>query len=261
MITPTLRLERSLFREGHLLVAGIDEVGRGALAGPVTVGVVLIDATVRSATPGLRDSKLLSAKAREALIPKLRRWPLAWAVGHAEPAEIDEVGIVSALRLAATRALAQLPARPDVAILDGNHNYLRPRAPGGAEQLGLFEAAQAEPVNLPTTVCTRIKADMSCSTVAAASVFAKVTRDDLMVTRAAASPAYQWEINKGYASPEHMTALREHGPCGQHRQSWALPTRTDSHPELPLPTAAAILMEGEGGALDLVPGDLSTAGV
>ncbi|MGV1004344.1 MAG: ribonuclease HII [Candidatus Nanopelagicales bacterium] len=224
MITPTLRLERSLLRQGHLLVAGVDEVGRGALAGPVTVGVVLVDGTVRSATPGLRDSKLLTPKARAALMPKLQRWPLAWAVGHAEPAEIDELGIIACLRLAAVRAFAQLPAPADIAILDGNHNYLRARAAGAGEQLSLFAPEQVEPVNQPATVLTRIKADMSCSTVAAASVLAKVTRDELMITRAGAAPHYQWNINKGYASPEHLAALREHGPCGQHRQSWSLPT-------------------------------------
>src|SRR5450755_4616226 len=127
---PTLREERRLLREGHLLVAGMDEVGRGALAGPVSVGVVVIDARVRAAPAGVRDSKLLTPSAREALVPKLRRWAVAYAVGHAEPAEIDQYGIIAALRLAGRRALASLPQLPGCVLLDGSHDWLSPpRAP------------------------------------------------------------------------------------------------------------------------------------
>src|SRR5512140_2192453 len=116
---PTLRHERALLREGHLLVAGMDEVGRGALAGPVSVGVVVVDASVRTAPAGVRDSKLLTPAAREALVPRLRRWAVTWAVGHAEPDEIDRHGIIGALRLAARRALATLPDVPTCVLLDG----------------------------------------------------------------------------------------------------------------------------------------------
>ena len=105
---PTLRLERSLLRAGATTLACIDEVGRGALAGPVSVGVVVIDAGVRSAPRGLRDSKLLTPRARRELLPRLKGWPIASAVGHADPFEVDAVGIICALRVAAARAFADL---------------------------------------------------------------------------------------------------------------------------------------------------------
>jgi len=121
---PTLREERRLLRSGHLLVAGMDEVGRGALAGPVTVGVVVVDASVRTAPSGVRDSKLLAPAAREALVPRVRRWAVDSAVGHAEPGEIDRYGIIAALRLAGRRALAQLVRPPGCVLLDGSHDWL-----------------------------------------------------------------------------------------------------------------------------------------
>ena len=121
---PSLRVERALQRQGHRLLAGMDEVGRGALAGPVSVGVVVIDETCRSAPAGVKDSKLLTSLARQRMVAPIRRWALAHAVGHASPAEIDAVGIMAALRLAGTRALAQLDVVPDLVILDGNHDWL-----------------------------------------------------------------------------------------------------------------------------------------
>ncbi len=124
---PTLREERRLLRAGHTLVAGMDEVGRGALAGPVSVGVVVVDLDVPTAPAGVRDSKLLAPAAREVLVPRLRRWARAWAVGHAEPAEIDAYGILAALRLAGRRALAGLPVRPGCVLLDGNYDWLTHR--------------------------------------------------------------------------------------------------------------------------------------
>lgn len=136
---PTLREERRLLRSGHELVAGMDEVGRGALAGPVTVGVVVVDASVGTAPSGVRDSKLLSPAVREALAPRIRRWALASAVGHAEPAEIDRYGIIAALRLAGRRALAALPTTPTCVLLDGSHDWLSPPRPrrSGAGAPGL----------------------------------------------------------------------------------------------------------------------------
>ena len=214
---PSLRVERALQREGHRVLAGMDEVGRGALAGPVTVGVVLIDETCRSAPSGVRDSKLLTPAARAAMVPRIRRWCLGHAVGHASAAEIDEIGIIAALRLAGTRALAALAVRPDLVILDGNHDWLT--AP---EAVGLFAfATEAPPVVPPVT--TMVKADLRCSSVAAASVLAKVARDALMVAVAPEHPAYRWEENKGYAAPEHLAALERHGPSALHRRSWRLP--------------------------------------
>lgn len=226
---PSLRLERSLQRQGHRLLAGMDEVGRGALAGPVTVGVVVIDETARSAPQGVRDSKLLTPQARSRLAPRLRRWALAHAVGHASPAEIDRVGIIAALRLAGTRALAMVPLLPDLVVLDGNHDWLTP-----PEQAGLFAFADGAAPALPP-VLTLVKADLRCSSVAAASVLAKVARDELMVELSGTHPQYRWDDNKGYAAPEHLAALAAYGPCEQHRRSWRLPgvvERTDpaAHP-------------------------------
>jgi ribonuclease HII len=215
---PSLRVERALQRSGHRLLAGMDEVGRGALAGPVSVGVVVIDETVRSAPVGVKDSKLLTERARKGLVPRIQRWAVAYAVGHAGPDEIDAIGIMAALRLAGTRALGSLGVVPDLVILDGNHDWLT--APG---EMGLlaFSGDAAGPSTPPVT--TMIKADLKCSSVAAASVLAKVERDDLMVGLAADHPAYGWSLNKGYAAPEHMDAIARLGPCELHRRSWRLP--------------------------------------
>jgi ribonuclease HII len=215
---PSLRVERALQRSGHRLLAGMDEVGRGALAGPVSVGVVVIDETVRSAPIGVKDSKLLTEKARHGLVPRIQRWAVAHAVGHATADEIDAVGIMAALRLAGLRALGAIEVVPDLVILDGNHDWLT--APGEVGLLA-FAGDAAGPSTPPVT--TMIKADMKCSSVAAASVLAKVERDTMMVAFAQAHPDYGWGLNKGYAAPEHMDALTRLGPCELHRRSWRLP--------------------------------------
>ncbi|GAA2745889.1 ribonuclease HII [Terrabacter aerolatus] len=215
---PSLRVERALQRSGHRLLAGMDEVGRGALAGPVSVGVVVIDETVRSAPIGVKDSKLLTEKARTVLLPRIQRWAVAHAVGHASADEIDEIGIMRALRLAGTRALGALGVVPDLVILDGNHDWLTD--PGEVGLLA-FAGEGAGPCTPPVT--TMIKADMKCSSVAAASVLAKVERDAMMVALSAEHPAYAWSLNKGYSAPEHMDALARLGPCELHRRSWRLP--------------------------------------
>ena len=253
---PTLREERLLLRSGHALVAGVDEVGRGALAGPVSVGVVVVDATTRSAPPGLRDSKLLTPAAREELVPKLRRWAPAHAVGHAEPEEIDALGIIAALRLAGQRALAALGCAPSAVLLDGSHDWLTERraspvadsAPDPEATLELDVGWDDAPVPAPVlpsavlpsavlpaaafpvarllpapVVTTQVKADLRCAAVAAASVLAKVERDAMMVERSAAHPHYGWAGNKGYSAPDHVDALSRLGPCAQHRRSWQLP--------------------------------------
>ena len=216
---PSLRVERTLQRQGHRVLAGMDEVGRGALAGPVSVGVVVIDETCRTAPTGVRDSKLLTPQARERMVPRIQRWAMAHAVGHASPAEIDEIGIMAALRLAGTRALAQLPVVPDLVILDGNHDWLTD--PERVGLFGLLDDPAAGPAVPPVT--TMIKADMKCSSVAAASVLAKVERDAIMVALAEEVPSYGWALNKGYSAPEHLAALELQGPCEHHRRSWRLP--------------------------------------
>jgi ribonuclease HII len=212
---PHLRYERALLRDGASLLAGMDEVGRGSLAGPVSVGVVVVDLRTPAAPAGVADSKLLSPAARVGLLPALGRWGLARAVGHAGPEEIDAVGIIGALRLAGTRALLQVEQQVgpvDTVLLDGSHDWLTP-------PVDLFEpdGGQSRRVQL------RVKADLSCASVAAASVIAKCERDALMVDLAEQYPPYGWAQNKGYASPDHLAALRVHGPCPQHRRSWNLP--------------------------------------
>lgn len=216
---PHLRHERALLRSGARLVAGMDEVGRGSLAGPVSVGVVVVGLSTRSAPAGVADSKLLTPAARQALLPALHRWGLARAVGHAENDEIDSLGIIAALRLAGTRALAQVTAvvgPVDVVLLDGSHDWLSTPA-------DLFSTDETLPGGAEPTVHVRVKADRTCASVAAASVLAKCERDALMVRLADEHPQYGWQDNKGYSAPEHVAALARFGPCPLHRRSWRLP--------------------------------------
>lgn len=202
----TLRVERALMRGlpqgAHL--AAVDEVGRGALAGPVAVGVVVVDANVRAAPPGVRDSKECEAAAREALAPRVRAWAKRSAVGSATAGEIDAIGIIGGLALAAARALNATGIEPDIILLDGKHDWMSRIAPR-------------------SRVVTRIRADAVCAAVAAASIIAKVTRDAHMVALSALHPEYSWDRNKGYAAPEHIAALELHGPSPLHRLSWRLP--------------------------------------
>ncbi|GAB3560142.1 ribonuclease HII [Spelaeicoccus albus] len=222
---PTLDVERELMRGGFRFIAGMDEVGRGALAGPVSVGVVMIDATCASVLPGVRDSKLLSAAQREALISDIEKWCVSSAVGHAGPADIDRMGITRALGLAGRRALAELDAVPDVVLLDGNADWLS----GRGVQLGLAEAAESagaadgDDGRLPP-VRTRVKADLTSVTVGAASVLAKVCRDALMAGLAPEFPHFDWQLNKGYGTAAHRAMISRHGPCRHHRTSWRLPS-------------------------------------
>src|SRR5699024_2829011 len=200
---PTRHLERSLLAEGHRYIAGMDEVGRGALAGPVSVGVVVVDADTGRMPAGLRDSKLLPAHVREKLCRPIARWSVASAVGHAGPEEIDRVGIIAALRLAGMRALGTLrgaQAWPTAVILDGSHDWLTLR--GGAADSESERAPEPAPL-----VQTQVKADMRCAVVAAASVLAKCERDAMMRQRSADYPDYCWSQNKGYSAPAHLSAL------------------------------------------------------
>ncbi|HEX2904456.1 MAG TPA: ribonuclease HII [Jatrophihabitans sp.] len=222
---PTLRYERERWRAGAGLLAAVDEVGRGALAGPVSVGAVLLAPDAKPAPLGVADSKLLSPPARERLVPRIRRWALDCAVGHASAAEIDRIGIIAALRLAAERAISQLSSAPDWVLLDGNHDYLTPR-----QDLELFPVPGREPLpeepgrwSCAVPVTTLIKGDMRCSSIAAASVLAKTERDALLVAFDREYPEYGFADNKAYSSRQHMAALAAHGPCAIHRCSWNLP--------------------------------------
>ncbi len=220
---PRLVVEKSLHGQGFAIVAGIDEVGRGCLSGPVTVGVVLVGPDQKPPPRGLRDSKLLTPEARRALVPRIQRWVKAWAVADATAAEIDALGLIAALRLAGHRALAALPGSPDCVLLDGNHDYLTPPA-AAADPLPLEFPGGGLPsfvVAFPP-VRTQIKADLRCASVAAASVLAKTTRDAYMTGLAADHPEYGWEVNKGYATPHHRAALRRLGPSPYHRLTWRL---------------------------------------
>jgi ribonuclease HII len=219
---PTLRYEREMWRSGAGLLAAVDEVGRGALAGPVTVGVVLLAADCKPAPFGVADSKLLTPQARQRLVPRIRRWALDSAVGHASAAEIDQIGIIAALRLAAERAISQLSLMPEWILLDGNHDYLTP--PGTLELFGLpVLSAEPDRWRCSVPVRTLIKGDMRCSSIAAASVLAKTERDAMLISYAEQYPHYGFAENKAYASRQHLLALAEHGPCEIHRCSWNLP--------------------------------------
>lgn len=200
-------MERALFAGGVRSLAAVDEVGRGALAGPVTVGVVTVTAGLAEPPAGLRDSKLLSPVARERLVEPITTWVTGWAIGHAAPGEVDRFGIIGALRLAALRALAALPSPVDAVLLDGNFDYL------------------SAPSQFDTPVTTRVKGDRDCASVAAASVLAKVTRDALMAGLHEQFPQYGWAANKGYGTGVHGEAIRVHGPCEHHRRSWNLAGR------------------------------------
>ncbi len=225
---PTLRYEREVWRSGAGLLAAVDEVGRGALAGPVSVGVVLLSPDCKPAPLGVADSKLLTPQARERLVPRIRRWALDCAVGHASAAEIDRIGIIAALRLAAERAVSQLSLKPDWVLLDGNHDYLSVRDDGLFDRAygNAFDAGE-EPDRWRCRVPVRtlIKGDLKCSSIAAASVLAKTERDSILMGLAKRYPQYGFEENKAYSSPQHHAALLEHGPSEIHRCSWNLPGR------------------------------------
>lgn len=236
---PTRHLEKELLAAGHRLVAGMDEVGRGALAGPVSVGVCVVDETTGRLPRGLRDSKLLAPAAREALCDPIRRWSVASAVGYAGPEEIDSLGIIAALRLAGTRALTHLAAQgvvPDVVVLDGVHDWLTPPE-------DLFAGLGGD-LGTPTPpVRTEVKGDLRCAVIAGASVLAKCERDAMMAELASSHPEYGWEANKGYSAPGHLAALRELGPSPRHRRSWKLPGVGPSVPDTtpaPAPLEAAV---------------------
>lgn len=210
VVAPKLTLERQLLRETPFVFA-CDEVGRGALAGPVAVGASVIDAdgARRRVPEGLRDSKLVAEARRPDVAARAADWVRASAVGWASAAEIDEVGIMRALGLAALRALAAVeelgfPAASGVVLLDGNYDYITPAGGRGLN------------------VRSVIKGDRDCASISAASVIAKVARDGEMTGLHDDHPMYEWGRNKGYASPAHREAIRSHGLSVHHRRSWAI---------------------------------------
>jgi ribonuclease HII len=195
---PTLRLERRCWEAGDRVVVGVDEVGRGAWAGPVTVAAVV---SAPEHLRGIRDSKMLTREERERAAAAVRGWAIGVGVGHASYEECDALGMTVALRAAGRRALEQLDAQgfePDRIILDGNYDYLL----GGSR------------------VTTLVKADVSVLAVAAASCVAKVTRDAIMREESQHYPPYDFDSNVGYPAPNHKCALRGYGPSAIHRRSW-----------------------------------------
>lgn len=207
-------MERELAASGARVVVGIDEVGRGALAGPVCVGAAAWTPECGPAPQGLRDSKKLTPAKRERLEPLVQQWAASYAVGSASNAEIDDVGLSECLRRAALRALGALTVTPDAVLLDGKHNWLA----------GL----------VPCPMRTIIKGDDACVSIAAASIVAKVSRDATMADLSKDHPEYGWESNMGYASAPHRVALSVHGPTSWHRTSWRLPTTMREEETLPL---------------------------
>ncbi len=204
---PTLEVETLLHEQGVPFVIGCDEVGRGAIAGPVAVGLSVVDAGVGGHPLGLRDSKLLSEKRREELSPLAASWVRHSTVGLASPEEVDEIGIIAALGLAGRRALTALheagvPILRSVVLLDGSHDWLTPALAS------------------PPRVETRVKADRDCASVAAASVIAKVHRDRIMRELDAVHPGYGWAGNKGYGSADHFAAIAALGASDHHRRTW-----------------------------------------
>ncbi|WP_420637502.1 ribonuclease HII [Candidatus Poriferisocius sp.] len=193
---PTLAEERRLWAEGHRVVVGMDEVGRGAWAGPLTLVAAVLPQDRR--VYGVRDSKMLSEAEREGLYDRIAEWCVAWAVGHATNEECDALGMSQAQRLAARRALDGLGVEADAVLVDGRWDFV-----GNGKSRAL------------------VKGDATCLSIAAASVLAKVTRDRLMRAAAVDHPDYAFDSNKGYLCPRHRAALVARGPTPLHRRSWA----------------------------------------
>ena len=188
-------IERELHTQGVGLICGVDEAGRGPLAGPVCASAVILPA--EADLPGLNDSKKLSEKKREQLFPEIQRIALAWSVAFATVEEIEERNILGATMLAMNRAIAGLSLKPELALIDGNRN---------------------KEIEMPSR-CV-VHGDARCASIAAASILAKVSRDRLMVELSREYPQYGFEQHKGYGTRAHFEALREYGPCPAHRPSF-----------------------------------------
>lgn len=194
--SPGLHVERSLWEAGERVVVGVDEVGRGAWAGPISVGAAVLPTDRR--VNKVRDSKLLTEPEREALFERIADWCVTWSVGHATQPECDDLGMSAAQKLAASRAIDGLGVEPDRVLIDGNWDFV-----GGGRRVRRI-----------------VKGDATCLSIAAASILAKVTRDRLMREVAPDHPGYDFDANKGYPCPRHKAALQWMGPTAIHRRSW-----------------------------------------
>ena len=196
MSTQTMwEIEDSLYAQGVEILCGVDEAGRGPLAGPVYAAAVILPRHLE--IPGLTDSKKLSDKKRRELFPVIQEQATAFGIGFVSEEEIDEINILQATFLAMKRALAQLPIRPDLALIDGNRE-----------------------TDFGIPVKTVVKGDSLSANIAAASILAKVSRDDYMLRLAEAYPQYGFDIHKGYGTKAHYQALREFGPSDVHRKTF-----------------------------------------
>ncbi|MBV7331454.1 ribonuclease HII [Chloroflexi bacterium TSY] len=200
MNIPTLDLERQLWSEGYQSIAGVDEAGRGALAGPVVAAVVILppDSDYDGIWTKVRDSKQLTALQRTDYATEIRNEARVWSVGISTPQIIDKYNIAVATRLAMTAAICKLEPAPDYLLLD----WVR------LPQLNIPQQSQP-------------KADQRIVSVAAASIIAKVYRDTLLVDLDKEYPAYRFANHKGYGTAAHLSAIQEHGPCPEHRHSFA----------------------------------------
>jgi ribonuclease HII len=194
---PTRKIEQELWAAGYDTIVGIDEVGRGAWAGPLMVGAAILPREKR--VLGVRDSKVLAEKERERLFDRIGSWCTTWAVGAASQEECDELGMAAAQRLACQRAINGLSVKPDIAVVDGTWDFVSPCV------------AKVE---------KRVKADRHCLSVAAASILAKVVRDREMRAHAEHYPAWSFDTNKGYPCALHKAALQGYGPSAIHRRTW-----------------------------------------
>jgi ribonuclease HII len=192
---PTLAFEREAWAAGHEVVVGVDEVGRGAWAGPLMVGAAVLPRGRR--VYGVRDSKMLTEERREVLFDRVASWCTAWSVGAASQVECDSLGMTEAQRLAARRAFAGLGLVADAVLIDGNWDF----------------AGTGNTVRV-------VRGDAYCLSIAAASILAKVTRDRLMRSVAPNYPHYEFQDNKGYPCWRHKMALQAYGPCAIHRRTW-----------------------------------------
>ena len=194
-MTDMWEIENSYFNQGITSVCGVDEAGRGPLAGPVCADAVILPPNVE--IPGLNDSKKLTDKRRRELMPIIKEKAIAYGIGFASEEEIDSINILQATFLAMERAIAQLTVKPELALIDGNREK-----------------------DFGVPVKTVVHGDSLSASIAAASILAKVTRDDLMLEMAEKYPQYLFEIHKGYGTKAHYAALSEYGPCPIHRRSF-----------------------------------------
>ena len=215
---PSLSVERALWDDGHDVVVGFDEVGRGAWAGPISVGAAVLPADKR--VYRVRDSKMLTEVERERLFDRVASWCRAWAVGHATQAECDALGMSAAQKLAAQRALDGLGLTPDRVLIDGRWDFVG-LGPGSTRRI--------------------VRGDATCLSIAAASILAKVTRDRLMREESEHFPGYDFDLNKGYPCPRHKLALKAWGPTTIHRRTWVFMEHLPWGGRLPSPVQQSLL--------------------